>query len=135
MTMAMSQPSVIDSLIIKSSEISEKHTFLDELKCQSIQSKILYDSPEIYEGIIGKVLNKKFQTIEMSGEIGSILYFEFDRKADEARGFIGGLLWGGKKPNRSHPETIITKGNVMIILSFPYKSKIAKLLYELIEKK
>ncbi|MFZ9848043.1 MAG: hypothetical protein ACO3EE_07830 [Flavobacteriales bacterium] len=79
---------------------------------------------------MGKILYKKFQTIESSGEIGSVLYFEFDGPADKTLGFIRGLMWGGDKPSVAHPEEILAKGNVLIILSFPYKGDLSKKMIE-----
>ena len=129
------QEITIDVVEIKSSEIPTEYTSSNDLECQAIQSKLFYENPEMYSFIIGKTINKRFQTFEYDGKKGSILYFEFDKNADEGKGFVEGLMWGGKKPNKAHPEKIITKENIMIILSFPYKSKIGKELYELIEDK
>ncbi len=130
-----SQSKAIDSLEIKTTDISNEFKFLKKLKCQSMQSKLLYENPEMYSFILGKTMGKKFQTFEYKGKKGSILYFEFDKDADNGKGFIEGLLWGGKKPNKAHPENIITKGKVMIILSFPFKSEIGKELTKLVSKK
>jgi hypothetical protein len=134
-SIGFSQSDKIDSLEIKSTEVSTEYKTADKLECQSIQSKLLYENPEMYSFILGKTVDKRFQTFEYNGKKGSILYFEFDKEADGGKGFIEGLLWGGKKPDKIHPEQIITKGNVMIILSFPYKSEIGKELVKLIADK
>jgi hypothetical protein len=130
-----SQSKAIDSIQINSTEIPAEYKTSEKLKCQAIQSKLLYENPEMYSFILGETLEKRFQTFEYDGKKGSILYFEFDKDAENGKGFIESLLWGGKKPNKAHPEQIITKGKVMIILSFPFKSKIGKKLTELIEEK
>lgn len=129
------QSKTIDSLEIKSNEISSEYKTLKKLELQSIQTKNLYNNPEMYSFILGSTINKRFQSFKYKGKKGSILYFEFDEDAENGKEFIEGLLWGGKKPNKSHPETIFTKGKVMIILSFPYKSKIGKELTKLISEK
>ena len=129
------QSELINSLEIKTDEVSAEYIFSDKLKCQSTQSSILYKNPGMYSFITGKVIDKKFQTIEHKGKVGSILYFEFDKDAEKGKGFIEGLLLGGKEQNNAHPEEIITKGKVMIILSFPFKSEIGKDLAELMTKK
>ena len=134
-SIGFSQSKKIEAFEIKSTEISADYKTYNSLKCQSIQAKILYETPEMYSFILGKTLNKKFQTFKYKGKKGSILYLEFDGKAEKGKGFIEGLLWGGEKPNKSHPEKIFTKGNIMIILSFPYKSKIGKEISELIAEK
>jgi hypothetical protein len=130
-----SQSNGIDFFEIKSNEIPTEYKSYKKLKTQSVQSKILYESPEMYSFILGELKEKRFQTFKYKGKKGSVLYFEFDKETEKGKGFIEGLLWGGKKPNKAHPEKIITKGKVMIILSFPYKSKIEKEITELILKK
>ena len=130
-----SQTITLDSIQIKTTEISTDYKVLDKLQCQSIQSKLLYEKPEMYSFILGKTLNKRFQSFEYKGNKGSIMYFEFDKDPQNAKGFIEGLLLGGKKPNKEHPENIILKGNLMIILSFPFKSEISKELTDLIAGK
>jgi hypothetical protein len=134
-TIGLSQSKTIESIQIKSTEIPAEYKTYDKLKCQSIQAKILYESPEMYSFILGKTLNKNFQTFKYKGKKGSILYLEFDKDAESGKGFIEGLLWGGDKPNKAHPEKIFTKGKIMVILSFPYKSKIGKEITELIAEK
>lgn len=74
----------------------------------------------MYSFILGNIQGKGFQTIEIDGKVGSILYFIFDKETDGARGFVEGLLWGGSKPTKEHPEEIITNGNTMIIICYPY---------------
>jgi len=130
-----SQSKAIDSIQIKSTEISTEYKSFDKLECQAIQSRTLYEKPEMYSFILGETIDKRFQTFEYDGKRGSILYFEFDKDAENGKAFIESLLWGGKKPNKAHPEQIITKGQVMIVLSFPYKSKIGKELTKLIAEK
>jgi hypothetical protein len=122
-SMSFSQTITVDSLKIKSESISEEHTVLKELQCQSIQSKLLYDNPSMYSFILGNVKEKGYQTIKFKGQTGSILYFIFDKETSGSKGFIEGLLWGGSKPTKEHPEEIIMYGNVMIIISYPYKSE------------
>ena len=130
-----SQSKAIDYIQINSTEISAEYKTSEELECQAIQSKLFYENPEMYSFILGKTIDKRFQTFEYDGKKGSILYFEFDKVAENGKGFIEGLLWSGKKPNKAHPEQIITNGKIMIILSFPFKSKIGKELAELIVEK
>lgn len=133
--LGFSQSNLIESIQIKPAEIPTEYKLLEKLECQSIQSKLLYENPDMYNFILGKTLNKKFQSFEYKGNKGSILYFEFDKDPENAKGFIGGLLWGEKKPSKAHPENIITKGNLMIVLSFPLKSEISKELTDLIAGK
>jgi len=134
-SIGFSQSKAIDSIEIKSTEISTEYKSSKKLECQAIQSKLLYENPEMYSFILGKTIDKRFQTFKYKGKKGSILYFEFDKDAEGGKTFIEGLLWGGKKPNKAHPENIIIKGKIMIVLSFPFKSKIGKELTEILSEK
>lgn len=110
-------------LEVSQEDLSGKHKFGKELNCQSIQSQLFYDDPSLYEFMIGKVTNKRFQTIELKGKSGSVMYFDFDKDPEDAEGFLSGLLWGGDgKPTSMHPEEILSSGNTLIITSFPYSS-------------
>jgi hypothetical protein len=122
-SMSFSQTITVDSLKIKPESIPNEHTVLKELKCQAIQSKLLYDDPSMYSFILGNLKEKGFQTFKFEGQTGSILYFIFDKQTNDSKGFIEGLLWGGNKPTKEHPEEIIMYGNVLIIISYPYKSQ------------
>jgi len=122
-SMSFAQTITVDSLKIKPESISQPHTVLKELKCQDIQSKLLYNDPSMYSFILGNLKDKGFQTFTFSGQTGSILYFVFDKETAASKGFIEGLLWGGSKPTKEHPEEIIIYGNVLIVISFPYKSE------------
>ncbi|MBL4642157.1 MAG: hypothetical protein JKY44_01060 [Flavobacteriaceae bacterium] len=130
-----SQSKAIDILEIKTDEIPSEYKISKKLECQAIQSRILYKNPGLYSFILGELKEKRFQTFKYKGKKGSILYFEFDKEAENGKAFIQATLWGGNRPNRAHPEKIITKGNVMIVLSFPFKSEIGETLTELISKK
>lgn len=125
----------IDSILIKSKELPAEFKSLNNLHCQSIQSKLLYNSPQTYSFILGNVINKQFQSFEYEDNLGSILYFEFNKETENSKSFIERLIWGGKKPSKSHPENIFTKDRILIITSFPYTSKISEILNENILEK
>ena len=130
-----SQSNGIDFFEVKQNEISSEYKTYKKVKTQALQSKLLYESPEMYSYILGELKEKRFQTFKYKGKKGSILYFEFDKEIKKRKGFIEGLLWGGNNPSKAHPEKVITRGKIMIILSFPYKSKIEKEITEIILKK
>jgi hypothetical protein len=79
----------------------------------------------MYEMLIGKLKTKRIQNFDNKKDKGSIMYFEFedDFKGD---GFLGGLLWGGDKPTKEHPEEYYTNGKFLIIWSFKKGSLITK---------
>ena len=121
-SMSFGQTIIVDSLKIKPASITQEYTILKELKCQAIQSKLLYNDPSTYSFILGNLKDKGYQSFTFEGQTGSILYFVFDKETNASKGFIEGLLWGGSKPTKEHPEEIIVYGNVLIIISYQYKS-------------
>ena len=113
----------LDSLKLSAKEIPEEYSFSKDNNCISTQAYTFYDSPEMYESIIGKIKNKEIQNFESKKDKGSIMYFEFENGMKN-EGFLGGLLWGGKKPTKQHPEEFYVKGNFLIIWSFNSGSNI-----------
>src|SRR5690606_14602741 len=91
----------------------------------SIQAGTFYEQSDIYETLIGKVKNKTFQSYESKDDKGTIYYYEFEDNF-EGREFLEGLLWGGKKPTKAHPEEIFVKDNILVIWSFVDKSELKK---------
>ncbi|TXE15982.1 hypothetical protein ES692_14595 [Psychroserpens burtonensis] len=134
-TIGFSPSETINTIKIKPTVLPKEYKSSQDIECQAIQSKLLYKNPEMYRFIIGKTIEKQCQTFEHKGKKGSLLYFEFDRNANEGKGFVEGLLWGGEKPSKAHPETIITKGNIIIVLSFPFKSDLSKELTKIVSRR
>jgi hypothetical protein len=107
----------IDSLRLSGKEIPEGYTLTNHNNCISIQACAFYDNPEMYEAIIGKLKSKQIQNFDSKKDKGSIMYFEFE-DGFKGEGFLGGLLWGGDKPTKEHPEEYYTKGKFLVIWSF-----------------
>lgn len=118
----------LDSLKLSAPEVPEGYSVCKRNNCISIQACTFYENPEMYEMIIGKLKKKEIQSFESKKDNGSIMYFEFENEFKGA-GFLGGLLWGGKKPTKENPEEFYTKGNFLIIWSFNKGSNI-KILSE-----
>jgi hypothetical protein len=116
----------IDDLKLSENEIPSGYSLVDENNCISFQADLFYDKPEIYEKIIGKLKNKQIQSFDSEKDKGSIMYFEFENNF-EREDFLKGLLWGGSKPSKEHPEEIYSKGNILIIWSFHENSEISKI--------
>lgn len=118
----------IESLKLSEKEIPEGYEISKENNCISIQACTFYESPDMYELLIGKIKNKTFQSFDNKKDKGSIMYFEFE---DEFKGgsFLEGLLWGGDKPTKEH----LSKGNIVIIWSFKKESPIIKISQDKIE--
>jgi hypothetical protein len=114
-TIGFGPSQTIDAIKMKPTELPKEYKSSQDIEYQAIQSKLLYKNPEMYRFILGKTIEKQFQTFEHKEKKGSLSYFEFDRDANEGKRFIEGLPWGGEKPSKAHPETIIIKGNVMIV--------------------
>ncbi len=119
----------IDSLLLSEKETQEGYAFTNENNCISIQACTFYDKPEMYEMLIGKIKAKRIQNIDNKKDRGSIMYFQFEDDF-KGGGFLDGLLWGGDKPTKEHPEEYYTKGNILVIWSFKRGSLITKISKE-----
>ncbi|MBP6687232.1 MAG: hypothetical protein KA160_05175 [Lacibacter sp.] len=115
----------IDSLKLSVQEIPEGYTLTKDNNCISIQACTLYDNPGMYEALIGKLKSKQIQNFDSKKDKGSIMYFEFEDDF-KREGFLGGLLWGGNKPTKEHPEEYYVKGDFLIIWSFKKGSLVTK---------
>ena len=80
----------------------------------------------MYGMLIGKLKSKTIQNFDNKKDKGCIMYFEFE-DGFKGDGFLGGLLWGGDKPTKEHPEQYYAKGNFLIIWSFKKGSPIIKI--------
>ncbi|NNV58048.1 hypothetical protein [Limnovirga soli] len=115
----------IDSLQLSEKEIPDGYTLTDENNCISIQACIFYDKPELYGMLIGKLKSKKIQNFDSKNDNGSIMYFEYE-DGFKGQGFLDGLLWGGDKPTKEHPEDYYAVGKYLIIWSFKKGSLLKK---------
>jgi hypothetical protein len=115
----------IDSLKLSDKEIPEGYALTKDNNCISIQACTFYDSPEMYESLIGKIKSKQIQNFDSKKDKGCIMYFEFE-DGFKGEGFLGSLLWGGNKPTKEHPEEYYAKGNFLIIWSFKKGSPVTK---------
>jgi hypothetical protein len=123
----------IDSLKLTKNDLPKEYSFTNTSNCISIQACIFYDKPEIYESIIGKIKRKDVQNFESKKDNGSIMYFEFEKDFEQT-GFLEGLLWGGDKPTKEHPEKYKVYKNILIIWSFNNGSPLEKISENKIKK-
>jgi hypothetical protein len=123
----------MDSLKLVGKEIPENYALTTKNNCLSIQACMLYDNPEMYEMLIGKLKSKQVQNFDNKKDKGCIMYFEFE-DGFKGEGFLGGLLWGGDKPTKEHPEEYYAKGKFLIIWSFKKGSLMTKTSKEKITK-
>lgn len=112
-----------DKLKLTDTEIPDGYKISNEILCKSVQPKIFFDNPDLYQSILGSVKSKDFQSFKSKDDKGTILYFEYEENVQH-EGFLEGLLWGGDKPTKEHPEEYIIKDNILIIWCFPKKSAI-----------
>jgi hypothetical protein len=125
----------LDSLKLKDSEVPEGFKLVKADHVKSIQAATLYDDPSTYAILIGDVTEKGMQSLEgPDGANGSILYFIF-KDAFKGKSFVEPLIWGEDGPTDEHPEQILVKDNVMVIVSFDKGSDVAKTMTELMIKK
>ena len=116
----------IDSLQLTEKEVLENYSFTKDNNCISVQACSFYNDPGMYGMLIGKLKQKKIQNFDNKKDKGCIMYFEFE-DGFKGDGFLGGLLWGGDKPTKEHPEEYYTKGNFLIIWSFKKGSPLTKI--------
>lgn len=116
----------IDSLQLTNKEIPENYSLTKENNCISIQARTLYEDPEMYGTLLGKFKAKRIQNFDNKKDKGCIMYFEFE-DGFKGEGFLDGLLWGGDKPTKQHPEEYYAKGKFLIIWSFKKGSIISKI--------
>lgn len=123
----------IDRLKLTDNEIPETYKSTDEMLYKSIQAATFFEQTDLYEGFIGKIKNKEFQSFESKNDKGAIYYYEFEKDFTQ-EGFLEGLLWGGNKPTKAHPEEYFVKDNILIIWSFADKSEIKRISKEKIQR-
>ncbi len=116
----------LDKLKLTDGEVPEKYKSTDKMLYKSIQAGTFYEQTDLYESFIGKIKNKEFQSYESKDDKGAIYYYEFEKEFTQ-EGFLEGLIWGGKKPTKAHPEEYLVKDNILIIWSFGDKSEIKKI--------
>jgi hypothetical protein len=115
-----------EKLRLTSEEVPAKYKQTDQMLYKSIQAGLFYKQTDLYESFIGKLKSKEFQSFESKEDYGATYYFEFERNFEQ-QGFLEGLLWGGKKPSKEHPEEYFVKDNILIIWSFATKSELKKI--------
>lgn len=115
-----------EKLKLTETEVPDKYKPTDEMLFKSIQAGTFYEQTDLYGALIGKVKNKSFQSYESKDDKGTIYYYEFEEKF-EGQEFLEGLLWGGKKPTKAHPEELFVKDNILVIWSFVDKSELKKI--------
>jgi hypothetical protein len=112
---------------LSATEMPEGYKASEKMFCQSVQPKLFYDRPELYQAIIGTVKSKDFQSFESKDDRGTVLFFEFNENV-KGEGFLEGLLWGeANRPTKEHPEEYRIKDNILIIWSFTKRSVIKNL--------
>jgi hypothetical protein len=116
----------LDDLKLTDAEVPEGYTSTKKMLYKSIQAKSFYEQTDLYESFIGKVRKKEFQSFKSADDQGTVFYYEFETDFKQ-EGFLEGLLWGGNKPTKAHPEEYFVKGNILIIWSFADKSELKKI--------
>ena len=123
----------LSNFLLQETELPEGYSLVDKQLCKSVQAASFYQQVGLYESFLGKVEEKSYQSFESKNDQGTILYFQFEEDFEQ-RGFLEGLLWGGKKPSKAHPEEYLVKGNMLIIWSTDQKSELKKLSKSKIER-
>jgi hypothetical protein len=127
LTFRLSVAQSIDSLKLNDAEIPAGYSKSDKLLCATPHAFSFYEQVSLYEGFLGKVTRKEFQSFDKKGDKGSILYFEFDKDFN-GQVFLDGLLWGqSSKPTKSESDEYYANGHILIIWSFKLKSELKEI--------
>ena len=116
----------LEKLKLTEAEVPDKYKPTDKMLYKSIQAGTFYEQTDLYESFIGKIKNKAYQSYKSKNDKGTIYYYEFEANF-EGKGFLEGLLWGGDKPTKAHPEEYFVKDNILVIWSFAEKSELKKI--------
>lgn len=102
-----------------------------KLLCLSPQTRALFEQfNEQYAGLLGARLAKSsFESFDDGqGDAGSVLYMEFDAPlGQDARSFIGGLLWGAVFPDARRTDEFYVSGKQLVIWCTQADSHIKRL--------
>lgn len=84
----------------------------------TIQTQLLFDKPEMYEQIMGKV-EKGYINLKCESGVSSIIYLKLTDSAAAKSGyeFLKGLIWGEEGRSRRHPERLAKYGNIIALFS------------------
>ena len=124
----------IDSLQLNANEIPAGYSSVNKLQCVTPHAASFYNQTDWYQGLIGKVVKKSFQSFSKKGDNGSILYVEFEDEF-KAQAFLNGLLWGGEqKPTKSEPDDYYARGKILVIWSFKINSELKTLSMEKVKR-
>jgi hypothetical protein len=86
----------------------------------SIQAATHYATVEKAPAVLFKPPRRKaYQSFKCASAKSTIYYYEYASVADldAARGFTEGTIWGGEGPSAEHPELIIARDNVLVVIS------------------
>jgi hypothetical protein len=113
-----------DALHVAASELPEGWSLSKEMRTASPQPATLLED-DLYSQILPKARHQDFQTIVGKSATGSILYFDWGEKIPDAvEEFVPPLLYGEKtQATKEHPELLVRKGGVLLILSFPFEAE------------
>lgn len=103
----------------------------EDLRCPSIQPALFYtEFNKLYGELTGRKLARgAHETLDAGGgDVGSIIYMEFDAPLSPAtQSFLAGLLWGERFPTRGHPEEYFVSGKQLIIWCTAASSRVKRL--------
>ena len=86
----------------------------------SLQAALHYETVEQAPRVLFKPpISKTYQSFKCGAARSTIHYYEYESQAglEAARGFVEGSIWEGKAPSHEHPELIIARDNVLVVIS------------------
>jgi tetratricopeptide (TPR) repeat protein len=130
----------IDAILVQAAELPRTIKFVEGMPSVSRQPRSYFETPdaeklaggnpvpEAVKAACPKPTRKECQSFAAEGgKPGSVFLFEYAEADREiARTFLRSYLWGGRGRSAEHPEEIITRGNLVWILSFPQAASAAE---------
>ncbi len=116
-------PAALSHLRLQPSDLGGRCAIGETLYCTTFQVRAYFSNPEIYDRMLPPLAEKSVQSIEGSGEKGSVICFRYRGSIEAYRGFFTGLFYGDDRgPSQEHPEEMVIRGDTMVVFCFQKQS-------------
>lgn len=113
----------IDEVKISASALGPNCRFIDGDYAVSMGARTLYEmiNNSQLTALMSPPAKKLHQSVACGNDKGTVYYYEYSSTTDLdlARGFVEGLVWGKGGRSSLHPERILSKENVLLVISSP----------------
>jgi tetratricopeptide (TPR) repeat protein len=133
-------PLELDTILVQPAELPVTIKLAEGMPSVSPQARTYFETPDAdklqVKAGFPKPTRKECQAFAAEGGVpGSVFLFEYaETDVDAANTFLRSYVWGGRGRTAEHPEELITRGNLVWVLSFPqadpaaewYKARLRK---------